>query len=55
MGTSQVGTISTISKAQQIKSKRGPFGDKKIEKKLHSAEKTERGDPLVPSGFVGYV
>ena len=54
MGTSQVGTISTLSKAQ-TKSKGGPFRDKKNEKKLHSAEKTERGDPLVPSGFVGYV
>ena len=38
-------------------SKGGPFGDKKIfEKKSHSAEKKiERGDSLVPSGFVGYL
>ena len=35
-GTSQVGAISKA----QIKSKGGPFGDKKIEKKLHTAEKT---------------
>ena len=37
--------------------KGGPFGDKKIfEKKSHSAEKKfERGDSLVPSGFVGYL
>ena len=35
--------------------KGGPFGDKKnFEKKSHSAEKKiERGDSLVPSGFVG--
>ena len=40
--------------------KGGPFEDKKIfEKKSHSAEKKrkkiERGDSLVPSGFVGYL
>ena len=42
----------------QIKnSKGGPFGDiKNISKeKSHSAEKIERGDPLVPSGLVGNV
>ena len=35
----------------------GPFGDiKKFSKKSHSTEKKiERGDPLVSSGFVGYV
>ena len=39
------------------KRKGGPFGDKKnFEKKSHSAEKKiERGDPLVPSKFVGNV
>ena len=35
--------------------KGGPFGVKKIRKMSHSAEKIERGDPLVSSGFVGYV
>ena len=34
----------------------GPFGDKrKFEKKSHSAEKIQRGDPVIPSGFVSYV
>ena len=28
---------------------------KKISKKSHNAEKIERGDPLLSSGFVGYV
>ena len=38
------------------KSKGGPFGDvKNFRKKLHSAEKIKRGDPLVSAGFVGYV
>ena len=37
------------------KLKGGPFGDKKnFEKKSHSAEKTQRGDPIVSSGFVSY-
>ena len=36
--------------------KEGPFGDKKIfEKKSQSVEKIQRGDPVVPSGFVSYV
>ena len=37
--------------------KGGPSGDKKnFRKKSHSAEKKfERGDSLVPSGFVGYL
>ena len=34
-GTSQVGAISTA----KIKSKEGPFGDKKNSRKSHSAEK----------------
>ena len=29
--------------------------EKKFRKKLHNAEKNRRGDPLVSSGFVGYV
>ena len=34
----------------------GPFGDRKnSKKKSHSAEKIQRGDPVVPSGFVSYV
>ena len=37
-----------------LKIEGGPFGDKKIEKKSHSAEKTQRGDPIVSSGFVSY-
>ena len=49
-GTSQVGAISKA----QIKSKGDPLETKKFEKS-HSAEKIERGDPLVPSSFVGYV
>ena len=32
----------------------GPFGDKKIEKKSHSAEKDSIEDPMVSSGFVSY-
>ena len=40
----------------QNKLERGPCGDKKnFEKKSHSAEETEKGDPLHSSGFVGYV
>ena len=35
-----------------IKSNAGPFGDKKFEKKLNSAEKNWKGDTLVSSGFV---
>ena len=37
------------------KSKGRLFGDKKIRKKSHIAQKIEKGDSLVPSGFVGYV
>ena len=37
-------------------SKGDPLGTLKIfEKKSHSAEKNRKGDPLVPSGFVGYL
>ena len=39
---SQVGAISKA----QIKSKGGPFRDKKIEKKSHSAEKKRNGGPF---------
>ena len=31
-----------------------PLETKKIQKKSHSAEKTQRGDPTVSSGFVSY-
>ena len=31
--------------------KEGPFEDKKLEKKAHSAEKIEREDPSVSSAF----
>ena len=50
-GASQVGAISKA----QIKSKGDPLEKKKFQKKSHSAEKTERGDPSRSSGFVGYV
>ena len=51
-GKSQVGAISKA----QIKSKGGPFGDKKISRKSRTVPKKNRkGDPLVPCGFVGYV
>ena len=51
-GTSQVGAISKA----QIKSKGGTlWRQKNSDKKSHSGEKNERGDLLVPSGFVGYV
>ena len=35
----------------------GPFGNiiKKFEKKSHSAEKIQRGDPLGTSGFLGFL
>ena len=49
--TSQVGAISK----PQIKSKGGPFVDKKNQEKVAQCRKTERGDPLHSSGFVGYV
>ena len=40
---------------QTIK-KRGPFETlKKFQKKLHSAEKNRKGNPLVSSGFVGFL
>ena len=33
-----------------------PLGTfKKLEKESHSAEQNQKGDPLVLSGFVGYV
>ena len=57
-GTSKVGAISKAQKAQNI------FFCEKLEifeifffrKRSHSAEKKiERGDSLVPSGFVGYL
>ena len=46
--------VDAISKTQ-IKSKGDPLETKKIEKKSHSGEKTERRYPLVSSGFVGWV
>ena len=47
--------MHSIAKYQ--KTWRGPFGDIKkfSKKKSHSAEKNRKGDPLVSSGFVGYV
>ena len=38
-------------------SKGEPFGDIETfsKKKWHSAEKNQKGDPLVSAGFVGYV
>ena len=33
----------------------GPFGDKKMGKKSHSAENNLKEDPVDPSGFVSYV
>ena len=50
-GTSQVGAISKA----QIKSKGGPFGDKKIQEKVAQCRKKTKGGPLHSSGFVGYV
>ena len=44
--------IHSVAKLQ--KNKGGHFGGKKFEKKLHSAEKTERGDLLVSPVFVCY-
>ena len=52
-----LGFINIYSVAKyQKNSKGGLFWDiKKFRKKSHSAKKIERGDPLVSSGFVGYV
>ena len=36
------------------KFKGGPFGEKKIRKKVSQCRKTERGDPLVSPGMVCY-
>ena len=49
--------FSTSLQLQNIKKMKGePFGDKKISKKsLIAPKQIERGDPLVSSGFVGYV
>ena len=33
----------------------GPFGGKKIEKKVAHCRKNSKEDPIVPSGFVSYV
>ena len=44
-----------ITRGTSIKSKDGPFGDKKTWKKVSQRQKIEMGDPLVSSGFVGYV
>ena len=47
--------IQFVAKYQK-KLEGGPFGDKKSsKKKLHSAEKNLKGDPINSSGFVSYV
>ena len=43
-----------IAAKHQKNLKGGPSGDKKKLKKSHSAEKIQRVDPEVPSGFVSY-
>ena len=50
------GFINIHSVAKYQKTRRGdPLGIKKnFEKKSHSAEKSQRGDPIVPSCFVSY-
>ena len=47
---------TSILSQNSKKLKGGPFGDKRKfrKKKSHSAEKTQRGDPIVSSGFVSY-
>ena len=40
---------------QNIKKLKGGTISKIFEKKSHSAEKNQKGDPLVSAGFVGYV
>ena len=47
--------IHSVAKYQKTR-KTGPFETLKIfGKKSHSAEKNRKGDPLVSSGFLGYV
>ena len=49
--------INIYSVAKYQKNRKGDSFEtlKNFRKKSHSAEKIERGDPLVSSGFVGYV
>ena len=49
--------LLTYSVAKYQKTRNGDSSEtlKKFRKKSHSAEKNEMGDPLVSSGFVGYV
>ena len=51
-----LGFINIYSVAKYQKTRKGDSFDtlKIFEKKSHNAEKNERGDPLVSSGFVGY-
>ena len=45
-----------VGYVKKVKNERGPFGDKKISKKVAQCrKKIERGDSLVPSGFVEYL
>ena len=52
-----LGFINIYSVAKYQKTRKGDSFEtlKNFPKKSHNAEKIERGDPLVSSGFVGYV
>ena len=52
-----LGFINIYSVAKYQKTRKGDSFEtlKNFRKKSHNAEKIERGDPLVSSGFVGYV
>ena len=52
-----MGFINIYSVAKYQKTRKGDYFEtlKNFEKKSHNAEKIERGDPLISSGFVGYV
>ena len=53
----QLGFINIYSVAKHQKTRKVDSFEtlRNFRKKSHNAEKTERGDPLVSYGFVGYV
>ena len=52
-----LGSINIYSVAKYQKTRKGDSFEtfKNFQKKSHNAEKDRKGDPLVSSGFVGYV
>ena len=52
-----MGFINIYSVAKYQKTRKGDSFEalKNFRKKSHNAEKNQKGDPLVSSGFVGYV